>query len=94
MKMFINRITLLLILLFVILNDASSQDPMAVLNKMDEVMFSPKDRQGKIVIILTDKTGKEKVREAEMFEKGPERKLYRYTKPVYVCTCIPVYDPP
>ncbi len=81
MKVFIKRITLLTILLFAILNDASSQDPMAVLNKMDEVMFSPKDRQGKVVIILTDKTGKEKVREAEMFEKGPERKLYRYTKP-------------
>jgi outer membrane lipoprotein-sorting protein len=81
MKVLITRITPLIILLSFILSDASSQDPMAVLNKMDEVMFSPKDRQGKIVIILTDKTGKEKVREAEMFEKGPERKLYRYTKP-------------
>lgn len=81
MKVFNTRIFLLLLILFVSLPDLSSQDATTILNKMDEIMFSPKDRQGKIVIILTDKTGKEKIREAAMFEKGPERKLYRYTKP-------------
>jgi outer membrane lipoprotein-sorting protein len=30
---------------------------------------------------VTDKTGKEKVREAVMLQKGADRKLYRYTKP-------------
>ena len=48
---------------------------------MDNVIFAPKDRQGKITIILTDKTGKEKIREASMLQKGPDKKLYRYTKP-------------
>lgn len=81
MKVFNYRILLPFFLLFTLMPDGLSQDAAAILNRMDDIMFSPKDRQGKIVIILTDKTGKEKVREAAMFEKGPERKLYRYTKP-------------
>jgi len=44
-------------------------------------MFSPKDKQGKITITLIGKNDKEKVREAEMFQKGTDRKLYRYTQP-------------
>lgn len=62
-------------------NEAASQDAMAILNRMDKVMFSPKDRQGKVTIILRDKSGKEKIREAAMFQKGTDKKLYRYTKP-------------
>ena len=76
----IKRLLLLLITaLFMV--DAASQNAMTILNKMDNVMFSPKDRQGKVAIILTDKSGKEKIREAEMFQKGTDKKLYRYTKP-------------
>lgn len=81
MKLFSNTTILLFLFLFGAVHDGSAQDAASMLNKMDDVMFSPKDRQGKVVIILTDKTGKEKIREAAMFEKGPERKLYRYTKP-------------
>ena len=51
------------------------------LKKWIRYIFSPKDRQGKVTIILTDKTGKEKVREALMLQKGSDKKLYRYTKP-------------
>jgi len=57
------------------------QDANAILDKMDRIFYSPKDKQGKVAIILTDKAGKEKVREAEMFQKGRDKKLYRYTKP-------------
>jgi outer membrane lipoprotein-sorting protein len=59
----------------------SAQDAKAILAAMDKVMFSSKDKSGKVTIILTDKDGSEKVREAEMFQKGPDKKLYRYTKP-------------
>jgi outer membrane lipoprotein-sorting protein len=58
-----------------------SQDAGAILKKMDDIVFSPKDKQGRVSIILTDKTGKEKIREAELLQKGPDKKLYRYTKP-------------
>jgi outer membrane lipoprotein-sorting protein len=57
------------------------QNAPAILEKMDAIMFSPKDKQGKITIVLTDKSGKEKVREAVMLQKGRDKKLYRYTKP-------------
>jgi outer membrane lipoprotein-sorting protein len=60
---------------------ASAQDAQAILAAMDKVMFSSKDKSGKVTIILTEKDGSEKVREAEMFQKGPDKKLYRYTKP-------------
>jgi outer membrane lipoprotein-sorting protein len=73
---------LLLIILGIMASpDAASQDAGAILESMDKIIFSPKDRQGKITIILTDKSGKEKIREASMLQKGPDKKLYRYTKP-------------
>jgi len=81
MRTIIMRSALLILALLAGASGASSQDAAAILDKMDNIIFSPKDRQGKIAIILIDKTGKEKVREAEMFQKGTDKKLYRYTKP-------------
>lgn len=59
----------------------SAQDAKDILAAMDKVLFSAKDKSGKVTIILIDKDGDEKVREAEMYQKGPDKKLYRYTKP-------------
>jgi outer membrane lipoprotein-sorting protein len=81
MKKVINRSIMLILLLCTGIFDAASQDAAAILEKMDNIVFSPRDKQGKVTIILTDKTGKEKIREAEMLQKGPHKKLYRYTKP-------------
>jgi outer membrane lipoprotein-sorting protein len=61
--------------------NASSQDAATILANLDKIMFSAKDKSGTVAIILIDKDGKEKVREAEMFQKGADKKLYRYTKP-------------
>jgi outer membrane lipoprotein-sorting protein len=72
---------LLILLLIAVVMNASSQDAKSILEKMDKVIFSPKDREGKVTIILTDKSGKEKIREASMLQKGRDKKLYRYTKP-------------
>lgn len=58
-----------------------AQDAHNLLAKLDNIMFAPKDKQGIIAIILIDKDGEEKLREAEMFQKGRDKKLYRYTKP-------------
>jgi outer membrane lipoprotein-sorting protein len=59
----------------------TAQDAKTILGKMDQVIFSPKDRQANVTMILTDKAGKEKVREAIMLQKGNDKRLYRYTKP-------------
>jgi outer membrane lipoprotein-sorting protein len=71
-------ISLLAIFMF---SGIQAQDAHGLLAKLDNIMFSPKDKQGKISIILVDKDGDEKVREAEMFQKGRDKKLFRYTKP-------------
>jgi outer membrane lipoprotein-sorting protein len=60
---------------------AAAQDAKTILGKMDQVIFSPRDRQAKVTMVLTDKAGKEKVREAIMLQKGTDKRLYRYTKP-------------
>jgi len=78
----LNQITFVLFVIFIAGTTAvSGQDAKTVLGNMDKIFFSPKDKQGKVEIIMTDKAGNEKVREAEMFQKGADRKLYRYTKP-------------
>lgn len=68
-----------LIVLFALTTHA--QDAATILAKMDKIIFSPKDKTGTIEIIITEKDGKQKIREAEMFQKGADKKLYRYTKP-------------
>ena len=72
---------LLILTLFAGAKSVSAQDAKAILENMDKIIFSPKDKQGKVTIILVDKEGKEKIREASMLQKGRDKKLYRYTKP-------------
>jgi outer membrane lipoprotein-sorting protein len=72
---------LLALSLFTVVTEATSQDAGTILKNMDRIIFSPKDKEGKVTMILTDKTGKEKIREATMQQKGYDKKLYRYTKP-------------
>ena len=75
------RIILFFALIFFSVQTTLSQDAAAILAAMDKVMFSSKDKSGRVTIILTEKDGSEKVREAEMYQKGADKKLYRYTKP-------------
>ena len=76
------RLTGILFLFILILPEIiSAQDAGSILSAMDKVLYSPKDKSGKVTITLIDKDGKEKVREADMFMKGTDKKLYRYTKP-------------
>jgi len=81
MKILKYKSFLLMLSLFAGVLDATSQDAKAILENMDKIIFSPKDKQGKVTIILIDKAGKEKVREALLLQKGRDKKLYRYTKP-------------
>lgn len=75
------NILLLPVLLILYIIPAIAQDANTILADMDRIMYSPKDKSGTVSIILIDKDGNEKVREAAMFQKGADKKLYRYTKP-------------
>jgi len=58
-----------------------AQSAASYLKSMDDLMSAPKDKTAVVEMILIDKSGKEKVREAMMQQKGQYKKLYRYTKP-------------
>jgi len=58
-----------------------AQDANTILKKMDNTMFSPKDKQGIMKMILTNKDGKEKIREGVLMQKNNNKRLYRYTAP-------------
>jgi outer membrane lipoprotein-sorting protein len=61
--------------------NANAQEANAILKKMDDVMYSPKDMTGKTKIVLIDKAGKQKTREAMMIQKGTDKRLFRFTAP-------------
>jgi len=59
----------------------NAQDANTILKKMDDVMYSPKDMTGKNRIILIDKAGKQKEREATIMQKGTDKRIFRFTAP-------------
>ncbi len=59
----------------------NAQDAATILKNMDNVMYSPKDINGKNKIILIDKNGKEEVREATVQQKGTDKRMFRFTAP-------------
>jgi len=69
------------VLIFSIPFLAGAQDAGALLAGMDRVIFGPKDKKATMTIVLKSRSGKEKIREAEMLQKGPDKKLFRYTQP-------------
>lgn len=72
-------ISVLLILFFSL--SGKSQNADSLLSYMDKLMLAPSDKEAIVNIILIDKNGKEKVRKAEMKQKGVDLKLYRYIYP-------------
>jgi len=70
------------LLIFLSGNQTISQDAYVLIQKMDQLMQAPKDKQGIVKIILSNlKSGKIKEREAIMKQKGKEKRLYQYTLP-------------
>ncbi len=62
-------------------NHVNAQTADELLKKMDDLMSAPADRVATMEMTVTDKNGKGNIREAQMMQKGKDRKLYRYTKP-------------
>jgi len=74
-------IPILTILLSISFLFTYGQSASEILTSIDEAIYSPKDKKGKVKMILRDKSGKEKVREAIMLQKGINKRIYRYTYP-------------
>ncbi len=58
-----------------------AQDAQSIISKSDAVVNAPKDMHQFSRMILIDKDGDKKVRKAEMFQKGDEKRLVRFLSP-------------
>ena len=78
-----SALTISLIIVLVTCNTTMiyAQDGAEILQKLDKVIFSPKDKQAQVKIIVINDTKEEKVREAVLMQKGADKKIYRYTQP-------------
>ena len=81
------KFTILHSALFFLLISAGSfsgvhaQDANTILEKMDQVLYAPADMTGTHTIILIDKNGKEETREANILQKGSDKRILRFTSP-------------
>lgn len=76
------RLSVLVSALFLLIGfSAKAQDANAILKKMDNVMYSPKDMAGKTKIVLIDKKGNENMREANVIQQGNDKRIFRFTAP-------------
>ena len=63
------------------ISSCHSQDASNILKRMDDIMFSPKDMTGRMTVVMTDRNGRQEVREASVQQKGTEMRLFRFTSP-------------
>lgn len=77
------RISVLVILCIMVsgMNGIKAQNAAELLSRMDKVIFAPKDKQAKVNITVFNDSKDDKVREAVLFQKGADKKIYRYTQP-------------
>jgi len=76
--------TLIIILMAIIpfTTIKAQTDATDLLKKMDKTVFGVKDKTTQIkMVMVNQKTGKEKVKKAMMWQKGADMKLFRYTFP-------------
>ncbi len=77
-----SKLSVLVIAIFLLAGfNANAQDAKTILKKMDDVMYSAKDMSGTTKIILTDKSGKQTTREADIIQKGTDKRIFRFTAP-------------
>lgn len=60
---------------------AQDADGQALLEKMDAVMFAAPSQHGTLTLILTDRQGNERTREATVWQQGEDKRLFRFTAP-------------
>lgn len=76
------KLSVLISALFLLVGfNVNAQNANTILKKMDDVMFSAKDQSATIKIILTDKGGSVRTREATIKQKGNSMRLFRFVKP-------------
>jgi len=77
-------LTTTLLLWLALATTLSAQDGSAVLARIDSVLNAPRDLTALEKMVLIDKSGKQKVREVKIYQKGSERRLVRFLAPADV----------
>jgi len=75
------KLSVLVSALLLIVSIGNAQNASSILKQMDNVLFAPKDIKGKLKIVLIDKNGKTKTREAIAMQKGMDKKIFRFIAP-------------
>ena len=79
--MYLNLVTVYIVIIIFNYSPLKAQSAIALLENMDLLIAAPKDKEASVLMVITDKSGNEKKREASLKQKGKFKKLYRYTKP-------------
>ena len=74
-------LTVYIIIIFFNCSPLKAQSADALLQNMDFLISAPKDKEAHVLMVIKDKNGSVKEREASLKQKGKFKKLYRYTKP-------------
>ncbi len=74
-------LTLLSLVFFLIPAMTSAQTATEILAKVDATASAPEDITEKLIIQLIDKNGRKQTRKAVMWQKGNEKRLFRFIEP-------------
>ena len=74
-------ITTVTVLLMILSAAAKAEEPIEILKKMDKVLYGPSDQISTVKMTLTDRNGNERIREADIWQKGSDKRLFRFTAP-------------
>ena len=78
----VKLLTLLTVLLVVFsFEKTQAQDANAILKKIDNILTAPSSIYENVSITLIDRTGRKQVRTANVWMKGKEQRLFRFTSP-------------
>ena len=71
----------LFVLTFQVQAEGKQLSASKILNKVDNVLNSPKDQDLKVKLVLINKKGKEKIRKMRMLQKGTDKRLVKFLSP-------------
>jgi outer membrane lipoprotein-sorting protein len=58
-----------------------AQDAKEIIEKMDKVLYGADNQYSEVRMTLTDRNGNERIREARIWQKGDDKRLFRFTAP-------------
>ena len=58
---------------------ACAQDAFGILEKMDQVLYAPKDMTAFNRLVLIDRNDRQEIREAKILQKGTDKRIMRFT---------------